>query len=99
MNNQGVGFPDYTTRQALISTSSTSGATATAPENGWIFVNVQLDNNTSRTVSINGIEVINTRSGAEYLNGSECGGAYPVKKGATITAVRATVYFCKMAQI
>lgn len=99
MNNQGVGFPDYTTFQALIGTSSTSGTTATVPANGWIFVRMQLDNNTARTVSINGTEIIKTQSGAEYLNGNECGGAYPVKQGASITAVRATVYFCKMMQL
>lgn len=97
MNSQSVGFPDYSTYTGLITTSTTSESTATVPSNGWIFPRMQLDNNTDRIITINGVEVIRTRSGAEYLNGNECGGALMVKKGDIIGATRATVYFCKMA--
>lgn len=97
MNNTATLYPNYSAFQTLIGSSTTSATTATAPANGWIFVRMQLDNNTTRTVSINGKEIIKTKSGAEYLNGDECGGAYPVKQGASITAVRATVYFAPMA--
>lgn len=97
MNNTATVYPNYSAFQALIGSSNASGTTATAPANGWIFVRMQLDNNTARTVSINDTEIIRIQSGAEYLNGNECGGAYPVKKGASIRAVRATVYFAPMA--
>ena len=97
MKTTATLYPNYSAFQTLIGSSTTSATTATAPANGWIFVRMQLDNNTARTVSINGTEIIKTQSGAEYLNGNECGGAYPVKQGASITAVRATVYFAPMA--
>lgn len=96
MNNTATLYPNYSAFQTLIG-SSTSATTATAPANGWIFVRMQLDNNTTRTISINNKEIISVTSGAEYLNGNECGGAYPVKQGASIKAVRATVYFAPMA--
>lgn len=97
MNTTATLYPNYSAFQTLIGHSTTSATTATAPANGWIFVRMQLDNNTDRTISINNKEIISVRSGAEYLNGNECGGAYPVKQGASITAVRATVYFAPMA--
>lgn len=96
MNSVAVKFPDYSTYQSLISSSSSSGTTVSAPSDGWIFPRMQLDNNTTRSISINGTVVIEVRSGAEYLNGNEAGGAMPVKKGDSIKAIRATVYFCKM---
>ena len=97
MNNTATLYPNYSAFQTLIRSSTTSATTATAPANGWIFVRMQLDNNTTRTISINNKEIISVTSGAEYLNGNECGGAYPVKQGASIKAVRATVYFAPMA--
>lgn len=97
MNTTATLYPNYSAFQTLIGRSTTSATTATAPANGWIFVRMQLDNNTARTISINNKEIISVYSGAEYLNGNECGGAYPVKQGASITAVRATVYFAPMA--
>lgn len=90
----GLGFPDYSKISDLIPTSSSSGISATCPEDGWIIVRMQVDNNAMRTVTINGYIVVETRSGAEYLNGSEAGGIYPVLQGYVIVATRATVRFC-----
>lgn len=95
MNSQsGVEQPNYATFQGLITSSSGSEQSTIAPSKGWIFARMQLDNNTTRTVSVNGNEIINVRSGAEYLNGNECGACFPVNSGDTITCVRATIYFC-----
>lgn len=95
MNSQrGVEQPNYATFQGLITSSSASEQSTKAPSKGWIFARMQLDNNTTRTVSVNGKEIINVRSGAEYLNGNECGACFPVNSGDTITCVRATIYFC-----
>lgn len=95
MNSRsGVEQPNYATFQGLITSSSASEQSTTAPSKGWIFARMQLDNNTNRTVSVNGKEIINVRSGAEYLNGNECGACFPVNSGDTISCVRATIYFC-----
>ena len=95
MNSRsGVEQPNYATFQGLITSSSASEQSTTAPSKGWIFTRMQLDNNTTRTVSVNGKEIINVRSGAEYLNGNECGACFPVNSGDTISCVRATIYFC-----
>ena len=95
MNSRsGVEQPNYATFQGLITSSSSGEQSTTAPSKGWIFARMQLDNNTSRTVSINGTEIINVRSGADYLNGNECGACFPVNSGDTISCVRATIYFC-----
>lgn len=95
MNSRsGVEQPNYATFQGLITSSSASNQSTTAPSKGWIFARMQLDNNTARTVSVNGKEIINVKSGAEYLNGNECGACFPVNSGDTISCVRATIYFC-----
>lgn len=95
MNSRsGVEQPNYATFQGLITSSSASEQSTTAPSKGWIFTRMQLDNNTTRTVSVNGKEIINVRSGAEYSNGNECGACFPVNSGDTISCVRATIYFC-----
>ena len=95
MNSQsGVGQPDYATFQGLITSSLASEQSTKAPSKGWIFARMQLDNNATRTVSVNGHEIINVRSGADYLNGNECGACFPVNSGDTIACVRATIYFC-----
>ena len=95
MNSQsGVEQPNYATFQGLITSSSGNKQSTTAPSKGWIFARMQLDNNTTRTVSVNGNEIINVRSGADYLNGNECGACFPVNSGDTISCVRATIYFC-----
>lgn len=95
MNSRsGVEQPNYATFQGLITSSSASGQSTTAPSKGWIFARMQLDNDTTRTVSVNGNEIINVISGAAYLNGRECGACFPVNSGDTITCVRATIYFC-----
>ena len=95
MNSQsGVEQPNYATFQGLITSSSSSEQSTTAPSKGWIFARMQLDNNTTRTVSVNRNEIISVRRGAEYLNGNDCGACFPVNSGDTISCVRATIYFC-----
>ena len=95
MNSRsGVEQPNYATFQGLITSSSGSEQSTTAPSKGWIFARMQLESNTTRTVSVNGNEIINVTSGAAYLTGNECGACFPVNSGDTITCVRATIYFC-----
>ena len=92
----GLNFPDYSKISPFIENSTTE-TSKTVSEDGWIFCFMQLDNNTTRTVKIDGQVVCQITSGAEYLNGNEMGGGYPVKKGMVVSATRVTVKFCPFA--
>lgn len=53
----------------------------TTPKAGFIIGVHNLSDNGFRSLTINSVEIYNTKSGASYLNGQSAGFCYPVAKG------------------
>lgn len=74
----GWGIPNYNAGVAI-----SSGYTA--PDNGVIIGVHNFSDGGYRSITINGITLFNTRTGASYLNSQSAGHEYLVFKGDVIT--------------
>lgn len=84
--------PDYSKKETLTNNPTT------ITKDGYILLNQSLENDTTRRVFINDVEVSYSTSGARYLNGNQSVGIYPVNAGDVVRWERHTVYFCPVRE-